>query len=170
MSIIAQTPRLIIREYLPEEEHLFVDLHKDEQVLRYLPRRNEEEYRNFFAAALQANGNPNGLNRWGIFDAATGDFIGACLLRNPVDAPEKVELGYSMGVKYWGMGIATEMAKAVIDYGFNRMNFAMICAVTDPENKASQNVLLKSGMQRDGEVFWYEAILPYFELKNPNVL
>ncbi|WP_448701506.1 GNAT family N-acetyltransferase [Mucilaginibacter sp. AW1-3] len=169
MSIIAQTPRLIIREYFPEEESLFVDLHKDEQVLRYLPRRSEDEYRKLFALAIQANGNPNGLNRWGIFDAATGDFIGACLLRNPVDAPEKVELGYSIGVKYWGEGIATEMARAVIDYGFNRMGFAMICAVTDPENAASQNVLLKTGMQRNGEVFWYEATLPYFELKNPNL-
>ncbi len=168
MTIIAQTPRLIIREYLPEEEDLFVDLHKDEQVLKYLPNRSEEEYRKLFALAIQANGTTNGLNRWGIFEAATGDFIGACLLRNPVDAPEKVELGYSMGVKYWGKGIATEMARAVIAFGFNQMHFPMICAVTHPENSPSQNVLLKAGMQRFGEVFWYGGILPYFEIINPN--
>jgi ribosomal-protein-alanine N-acetyltransferase len=164
MTIIAQTPRLIIREFLPEEEDIFVELHKDEQVLKYIPRRSEEENRKLFKESLEAYRDGSGLSRWGMFDKATGDFVGACLLRPAKEAPGKVEMGYSMHVKYWGMGLATEMAKVMIDFGLNQMNFPVICAVTHPENIASQNVLLKAGMQQGADVFWHEATLPYFEI------
>ena len=80
-------------------------------------------------------------------------------------APEKVELGYSLHPNYWGQGLATEMATSLVNYGFNQLGFDEITAVTDPENSASQNVLQKAGMQRQGEVFWYERTLPFFVVK-----
>ena len=165
MSIIAQTARLIIREYFPEEEDLFVELHKDEQVLKYIPRRSEEENRSLFKESLQAYADGTGLSRWGMFDINDGAFIGACLFRPAKEAPGKVEFGYSMHVKYWGKGYATEMARAMLNYGFKQMNFPVICAVTHPDNKASQNVLLKAGMTQYADVFWHEQTLPYFEIR-----
>lgn len=164
MFIIAQTQRLVIREYFPEEEDLFVELHKDEQVLKYIPRRSEEENRKLFKESLQAYADGTGLSRWGMFAISDGAFIGACLLRPAQEAPGKVEFGYSMHVKYWGKGYATEMAKAMLDFGFNQMKFPLICAVTHPENIASQNVLLKAGMQQGADVFWHGQTLPYFEI------
>ncbi|OCX50378.1 hypothetical protein BEL04_21575 [Mucilaginibacter sp. PPCGB 2223] len=161
-KVIAQTPRLIVREYRPEEEDAFVAMHSDEEVIRYLPKRSPDEYRKLFREGLEAYRGDTGLARWGIFEPLTGDFIGSCLLRHPVDAPEKVELGYSLRPDYWGKGIATEMARELIAYGFNRLGFDEITAVTDPENSASQNVLQKAGMQRQGEAFWYGQMLPYF--------
>jgi len=86
-------------------------------------------------------------------------------LRTAKEDPTKIEFGYSFHVKYWGLGLATEMAKAMIDFSFNQMNFPEIVAVTHPENTASQNVLLKAGMQRDGEVFWHGETLPYFFIR-----
>jgi len=166
MSIIAQTPRLIIREFLPEEEDVFVELHKDEQVLKYIPRRSEEENRKLFKESLEIYSDGTGLSRWGMFDKATGDFVGACLFRPAKEAPGKIEFGYSMHVKYWGKGLATEMALAMIDWGLTKMQFPSISAVTHPDNMPSQKVLLKAGLQQLDDVFWHGQTLPYFEIVN----
>jgi len=164
-KVIVQTPRLIVREYWPEEEDAFVAMHSDERVIRYLPKRSPDEYRKLFKDGLEAYKGDTGLARWGIFHPLTGDFMGSCLLRHPIDAPEKVELGYSLHPSYWGKGLATEMAKNLVNYGFYQLGFDEIAAVTDPENAASQNVLQKAGMQRQGEVFWYERMLPFFVVR-----
>jgi len=66
MTIIAQTPA-VTSAILPEEEDLFVDLHKDEQVLKYLPHRSEDEYRKLFALAIQGKRTKNGLKPLGDF-------------------------------------------------------------------------------------------------------
>ena len=165
MNIIAQTPRLLIRQYQSDEEDLYVVLHKDEQVLQYIPRRSEEENRKLFKETLIAYDGNTGLGRWGIFDATEGVFIGACLLRNFSLDPEKIELGYSFHVRYWGKGFATEMAKAMINYGFKTCRFTTLCAVTHPDNQPSQNVLLKAGMQQLDDVLWEGQTVPYFEVK-----
>ncbi len=165
MTIIAQTARLVIRELLPEEEDIYVQVHMDERVSKYLPKRNADDYHQIFKDTLQSYGDGTGTGRWGMFDKLSGEFIGACLLRVAKEAPEKIELGYAIGVNYWGLGIATEMAKALVNYGFNEAGFSVICAVTHPDNVASQNVLLKAGMHRDGEVFWHGDTLPFFEAK-----
>jgi ribosomal-protein-alanine N-acetyltransferase len=168
MSAIAETDRLIIREFLPEEEDLFVDMHQDEDVARYLPPRTADEYRKVFRESQEANSAPTGLSRWGIFNKTNGSFIGSCLMRDAKDAPGKIEMGYSLCKGHWGKGYATEMAKALLDYGFTKMKFPLICAVTHPDNMPSQNVLLKAGMQRNGEVFWHGSTLSYFFIETKN--
>jgi ribosomal-protein-alanine N-acetyltransferase len=59
-----------------------------------------------------------------------------------------VELGYVMHQKYWGKGIASEMARIMIGYGFTNTDAKEIVAVTTLENIGSQRVLLKAGMTR----------------------
>jgi ribosomal-protein-alanine N-acetyltransferase len=164
MSIIVQTPRLIIREYVAADEEANVDLYKDERVQQHISKRNDEERRQKFRESIQGYETGTGLDRWGIFNKADGDFIGSCKLQTSEDDPARVELGYVLAFKYWGMGIASELARALIDYGFNQKGLTEICACTDPENIASQNVLLKAGLVRDGKVFWHGRGLPFFRI------
>ena len=53
----------------------------------------------------------------------------------------------------WGFGIATEAAKAVLDWALapDGASLDEVLAVTYPENVASQRVLEKIGMRRTGE-------------------
>jgi ribosomal-protein-alanine N-acetyltransferase len=48
---------------------------------------------------------------------------------------------------YWGKGLATEAAQAVIAYAFSELNLARIDSATDYENIASKRVMEKLGMR-----------------------
>ena len=51
----------------------------------------------------------------------------------------------------WGAGIATEMADAVLRYGFLDLKLPRIAGMTSLQNRASQHVLLKIGLEQRGE-------------------
>ena len=60
------------------------------------------------------------------------------------------ELGYWLGLSYWGQGFATEAARAVIDYAFADLKLESIQADARVTNPASRRVLEKCGFQWTG--------------------
>ncbi len=61
------------------------------------------------------------------------------------------EVGYSVGRKQWNKGLATEAVRAVIDAAFStHEDLNRVWARTDPDNVASQRVLEKVGMTKEG--------------------
>ena len=56
-----------------------------------------------------------------------------------------------VGVLAWGKGFGTEMAAAVLRYGFLDLKLPRIAGMANLENLASQRVLLKIGLERRGE-------------------
>lgn len=78
-----------------------------------------------------------------------GELCGACgLLINRRDA--NAELGYWLGVPYWGRGYATEAAREVLRYGFDQLWLHRIYAAHFATNPASGRVLVKIGMSYEG--------------------
>jgi RimJ/RimL family protein N-acetyltransferase len=71
--------------------------------------------------------------------------------------PDAPELGYWLGVDHWGQGIATEAARAVIDFTFEQFDAAHMRSGARVANPASRNVLEKCGFQ------WYGVELHRFE-------
>lgn len=64
-----------------------------------------------------------------------------------------VDLGFRFFQIYWGNGIATEAAKACLDYGFSELQLETIIGRALIENIASIKVLEKIGMK-----YWKETI------------
>jgi [ribosomal protein S5]-alanine N-acetyltransferase len=62
---------------------------------------------------------------------------------------QRAELGYWIGVPFWGKGCATEAAQAVLRYGFGQLDLHRVFATHFNENSASGRVLKKLGMTRD---------------------
>jgi [ribosomal protein S5]-alanine N-acetyltransferase len=60
------------------------------------------------------------------------------------------ELGYWIGVPYWGRGYATEAAREVVRYGFEQLGLHRIYAAHFGNNPASGRVLRKIGMAYEG--------------------
>jgi RimJ/RimL family protein N-acetyltransferase len=74
--------------------------------------------------------------------------IGICgLLMKPRKTPE---IGYWLGVPYWGHGYATEAARAVIDHAFEDLGLERLEAGARVSNPASRRVLEKCGFQWSG--------------------
>ena len=72
------------------------------------------------------------------------------------DAPE---LGYWLGVEYWGRGFATEAARAVIDFTFEEFGIEHLISGARVTNPSSRNILEKCGFQWSGvELHRFEAI------------
>jgi len=63
---------------------------------------------------------------------------------------EDRELGYWLGVAYWGRGFATEAARAVIDYVFGDLECEALQSGARVSNPASRRVLEKCGFQWTG--------------------
>jgi ribosomal-protein-alanine N-acetyltransferase len=61
-------------------------------------------------------------------------------------------LGYDLNKAYWGKGIVTEAIKVVLKYAFEVQKIHRVEAQTDPQNFASQKVLLKNGFVKEGEL------------------
>jgi ribosomal-protein-alanine N-acetyltransferase len=164
MTIITQTSRLIIREFLPEEEEAFFALMTDERLTAYLPKRNNEQIHELFSDTLAAYQAGNKLIRWGIFNADDFRFIGMCILKHDAAEPGKAELGYVIHHDFKGMGIATEISKALLTYGFADMELNEIFAVTDKANIPSQKVLLKAGLKQGPDMERHGMMLSFFNI------
>ena len=87
-----------------------------------------------------------GVMNFAIDDGALVGAIGLIVKR----ADDVAEIGYWIGVPYWGRGYATEAAAEVVRYGFEERGLNKIYAACFVRNPASGRVLQKLGMRREG--------------------
>jgi RimJ/RimL family protein N-acetyltransferase len=74
--------------------------------------------------------------------------IGACgIARLDGETPE---IGYWLGVPFWGKGYATEAARALIDHAFGDLGYDVLLGGARVSNPASRRVLEKCGFQWTG--------------------
>jgi RimJ/RimL family protein N-acetyltransferase len=78
-----------------------------------------------------------------------GAVVGALGLRFELEH-DRAELGYWIGKPYWGRGYATEAARALLQYGFDKLGLHRIYARHFTRNPASGKVLYKIGMTHEG--------------------
>ena len=64
----------------------------------------------------------------------------------------RAEIGYWIGVPYWGSGYATEATRALIAYAFDELGLNRVYAYHVTGNPASGRVMQKAGMQLEGEL------------------
>ena len=91
-----------------------------------------------------------GLGVWMTIERATGEPVGFHLLNN-IQGETIIQVGYGLLKPAWGRGFATEMAEAVLRYGFANLGLPHIAGIASLPNVASQNVLAKIGLERRGE-------------------
>ncbi len=87
--------------------------------------------------------------RWAVTLRSDGTLIGGLGMRL-ASAHNHAELGYWLGVPYWGKGYATEGARAAVRYGFEQLGLHRIQASHFSNNPASGKVLRKIGMTHEG--------------------
>lgn len=81
---------------------------------------------------------------WIWCDKANGEYIGRGGLKNFIlEEKNEIELSYAIKKEYWHQGIATEIAKASIEFGLDNLGLKQIICFTLPENKQSQKVMEK---------------------------
>lgn len=82
--------------------------------------------------------------------------IGCVSLMGTNSVAKKAELGYWIKRKMWNKGFATEASKAMIDFGFNKLNLNSIYARFFDINPASGKVMEKCNMKYVGMLRQHE--------------
>ncbi|MCE5233873.1 MAG: GNAT family N-acetyltransferase [Mizugakiibacter sp.] len=144
--------RLALRRFTVADRALLYRLHRDPRVMRFaggvLDRAASEAM--LHERILDYYAQHPGLGVWATLERASGACVGLHLL-NHIRGEAHIQVGYLLFPEYWGRGYATEMASAVLRYGFAALGLAQIVAITDRANADSQHVLLKIGLQHRGE-------------------
>ncbi len=65
-------------------------------------------------------------------------------------AHQRAEVGYWIGLPFWGRGYATEALSALIAFGFTQLSLNRIHAAHFVRNAASGRVMVKAGMRYEG--------------------
>jgi ribosomal-protein-alanine N-acetyltransferase len=92
------------------------------------------------------------------------ELIGDCGLEHTeFEQKPCVEIGYDFISKYWNQGYATEAATGVRDYAIQKLKIdpKNLCSFIRKQNKASQRVSEKIGMQRIKEYQKYDTYYLY---------
>lgn len=92
---------------------------------------------------------PDNIIKFGVSvaDKETKRVIGWCGLGLLDCKPKDVEIFYGFSSEYWGQGLATEAAMAMLHYGFDIIGLKRIIAVVKPDNIASRKVIEKMGLK-----------------------
>jgi RimJ/RimL family protein N-acetyltransferase len=155
MAIILETERLLLRHQVPEDLDDLWALYCNPEITKYIPDapRSREEAKE--ELEWHMNGHPRfpELGLWATIHKETGKFIGRCgLLPWTIDGQQEVEVAYTIAQPYWGQGLGVEAARAILNYGFEKLNLSRLICLIDEENIASQKVAEKIGttFEREG--------------------
>lgn len=168
MGIFLETKRLLLKTAELSNLDMLVALRADFEVMEntgYGGAQTKEEVRKYldFAISYQEK---HGMGFCLVFEKESGSFIGEAGLFHLLfdDTQPEIELGYHLHKKFWGKGYGTELARALIQWGFQNLSINKLVSTTYPNNIASQKVLNKAGfdcrskkqLPNGEELFWYE--------------
>ena len=149
VSPIFETERLIARRLQPSDLAPLLAVYGDADTMRWVgdgkPITHEACVK--WLEVTENNYRVRGYGMFALLNRRTEEVLGFCGLVHPGGQPQ-AEIKYALKRSYWGSGLATEAAGAMLAYGATEHRLAEVIATTAPENVASHKVLLKAGMQR----------------------
>ncbi|CAN5642639.1 GNAT family N-acetyltransferase [soil metagenome] len=147
-----RTDRLVLRTWREADLAPFAAMNADPEVVRYLPGPLSRAGSDAFAAKIRARFEDDDVGLWAVEVLATGEFVGFTGLSRPSFAAPflpAVEVGWRLARAAWGLGYATEAARAAVADGFGRVGLTEIVSFTVLANERSRAVMRRLGMTRD---------------------
>lgn len=155
--------------YRREDLESVYSLLSDSDVTRYFP-----DYYTIDKDSVLSS-MPRRLERWrkyhvgqlGVFEKKQNELIGYCGLQ-PLDQTTEIEIYYGFYKRFWGRGLATEAAAAVLRYAFEQVKLPRVAGITHPNNAESQKVLQKLGMTQGANDCYYGLEACCFAIEREN--
>lgn len=106
-----------------------------------------------------------------LIDKETNSFVGQCgLLVQKIKGEERLEIGYSILPRFWGMGYASEAAIKCKEYAFAHGFSDSLISVVHVDNIGSEKVALKNGMQKAMHLEDFEGMpVNIFEIRQSSM-
>ena len=143
-----KTERLILDVWQSSDWTAFRPIAQDPEVMRYITGGvpwADEQVRRFVDRQVELYAE-RGFCRWRVLDPANGELMGFCgvgFWGQELDA----EIGWWLAKRYWGRGLATEAARAALNYLWETAH-TRVYARTDSPNEKSIAVLRRLGFRQ----------------------
>jgi RimJ/RimL family protein N-acetyltransferase len=150
-----ETERLLLRPWRPAEDlDALAAVNADPAVMRWVtPNRplRREETADFLDRVIR-HWDEHRFGLWALVPRLQADAgcIGFAGLAIPSFLPAvlpAVEVGWRLHSAWWGRGLATEAARACVEFGFERLELRSIVSIVDARNERSLRVAEKLGMR-----------------------
>lgn len=158
-DIYIETKRLIIKPYCMEDIDDLYKVYSDEKVMAYIPEgvmsyEGVKDLIKWMVEFCYEKNTPENIIKFGasVVDKEKKKVVGWCGLGSLDCKPEDVEIFYGLSSEYWGQGLGTEAAMAMLHYGIDIIGLKRVIAVVKPDNIASKKVIEKLGMKFKGNL------------------
>jgi RimJ/RimL family protein N-acetyltransferase len=153
--VVLEGKRLLLRELRNGDAPAVWRWVGDPEAVRYVPlgpldRAGAEDY--VGQLMREARREPRDSYTLVIVERSSGEVVGSVALSIDSRMHRRAELGYIVRRDAWGRGLASEAARLVVDFAFDRLGVNRVWAVCDPDNPASIRVLEKLGMTEEGRL------------------
>jgi RimJ/RimL family protein N-acetyltransferase/catechol 2,3-dioxygenase-like lactoylglutathione lyase family enzyme len=148
-----QTHRLILREFVLPDFDAVHDYASDPLVTRFTSfgPNTAEETRDFLHRCIHAGSvSPRQAHTFAVIEQSSGHLIGSCGLEQCDGTGRHYAFGYCLHRHWWGRGFGQEAARALLQFGFDRLQAHRLWAHVFLGNTASMRILEGLGFRREG--------------------
>ena len=158
--VVLETENLFLKKFVRTDFRNFCALHQNKTIMKYFDggAKTLEQSRTRFNEIMKHQ-EKYGFSYYAIFLKETNTFIGQMGLYYNYDMT--VNLCYALLEEYHGYDYSTEAAIAVLEEGFNRLNFSVISVMSAPENYASRHLIEKLGGIKTRNITFYSGMKVY---------
>ncbi|MGN7479838.1 GNAT family N-acetyltransferase [Solibacillus silvestris] len=141
-----KTKRLLIRKFELKDLQAVYEYTSDRNVMKYIPEGvfTEETAKEFISLNMNDK-----AEKFAVVLKDNNILIGHIFF-GKYFGEHTYEIGWVFNPKYYNKGYASEAAKAMLEFGFEKMKLHRIIATCQPENIPSYRVMEKIGMRREG--------------------
>jgi [ribosomal protein S5]-alanine N-acetyltransferase len=160
MRHVLQTDCIVLRRFVESDLDDLCRLYADHEVRRFFPEGilscAETEQELDWSIRGSDELHPD-LRLYAAVDRRTGSFIGrGGFVRWELDGTVEVEIAYMIDKNLWRRGVGSELAHALLSYGFSTLPVQHLIAVIDALNTASIKTAEKIGMSRQRSIVYAE--------------
>jgi RimJ/RimL family protein N-acetyltransferase len=149
---IIRTPRLLLREWRPEDRAPFAALNADPRVMEHFPGVLSRRQSDALARRCERHFDLHGFGPWAVEVPGVAPFAGFVGLVVPAFEAHFtpcVEIGWRLAAEHWGHGYASEAALGSAAQAFEVAGLDELVSFTTPANVRSQAVMRRIGMTHD---------------------
>jgi [ribosomal protein S5]-alanine N-acetyltransferase len=163
---ILETSRLTLRYITSRDAEALMPILGDAEVMQFsiIGVHSPKQIKQFIEQRLISY-LEYGFGLYAIVHKQNQQLIGYCgFFIQSIEQQKEVEVGYRLAQKYWGQGLATEAAKAVVEYGQQRFNFQRFVCLIETRNSRSIRVAQKLGMKLEKMIVYHGLDVAMYSL------
>jgi ribosomal-protein-alanine N-acetyltransferase len=163
---IMETSRLTLRYITARDAEALMPILGDAEVMQFsiIGVHSQRQIKQFIEQRLISY-LEYGFGLYALVHKHNQELIGYCgFFIQSIEQQKEVEVGYRLARKYWGQGLATEAAQAVVEYGQQRFNFQRFVCLIETENSRSIRVAHKLGMTLEKKIIYHGLDVAMYSL------